>query len=55
VQTESANHLKALWSKVMVLNIPADNKDPLAETWIGFVSADVQIASNSVYTGQLEV
>jgi hypothetical protein len=42
-------------SGVVTLAIPADNKGSLAETWIGFVSADGQIASNSVYTGQLEV
>ena len=37
------------------LTIPAENKGAVAETWIGFVSADGQIASNSVYTGRLEV
>jgi uncharacterized protein DUF6266 len=37
------------------LIIPAGNEASLAETWIGFVSADGLIASNSVYTGSLEV
>ena len=37
------------------LVIPDENRGSIAETWIGFVSADGQIASNSVYTGQLEV
>ncbi|KAA9036122.1 hypothetical protein FW778_19740 [Ginsengibacter hankyongi] len=37
------------------LTIPGENKGAVAETWIGFVSADGQIASNSVYTGRLEV
>jgi len=37
------------------LVIPEDNRGSVAETWIGFVSADGQIASNSVYTGQLEL
>ena len=37
------------------LVIPAENRGSLAETWIGFVSADGKIASNSVYTGQLAV
>ena len=35
------------------LVIPDENRGSIAETWIGFVSADGQIASNSVYTGQL--
>ena len=37
------------------LEIPSENRGSLAQTWIGFVSADGKIASNSVYTGQLEV
>jgi len=37
------------------LVVPAGNEGSVAETWIGFVSADGFIASNSVYTGPLEV
>ena len=37
------------------LEIPIDNKDAVAETWLGFVSNDGYIAANSVYTGRLEV
>jgi hypothetical protein len=37
------------------LEIPSENRGSLAQTWIGFVSADGKIASNSVYTGPLEV
>jgi hypothetical protein len=37
------------------LTIPKGHTGLPAETWIGFVSADGQIASNSVYTGRLEV
>ena len=37
------------------LTIPKGHAGLPAETWVGFVSADGQIASNSVYTGRLEV
>jgi len=37
------------------LMVPAGNEGSVAETWIGFVSPDGLIASNSVYTGPLEV
>jgi len=37
------------------LVIPDENRNLLAETWIGFVSADGLIASNSVYMGSLEM
>lgn len=37
------------------LIIPAGNEGSVAETWVGFVSADGLIASNSVYMGSLEV
>jgi len=37
------------------LLVPAGNEGSIAETWLGFISADGLIASNSVYTGPLEV
>ncbi len=37
------------------LAISTDNKGEAAETWIGFVSADGKIASDSVHTGSLVV
>ena len=36
------------------LAIPGENRGSVCETWIGFVSANGPIASDSVYTGQLE-
>jgi Family of unknown function (DUF6266) len=38
-----------------VLNIPDYYAGAVAETWIGFVSEDGRLASNSVYTGQVNV
>ena len=32
-----------------------DSKKGVAETWLGFLSADEKNAANSVYTGQLEL